>query len=246
MIELNTFSITARDPATGALGVAVSTKLACVGAMCPWVRAQTGAISTQSFVNPYLGIDGLRLLADGLSAQDALDRLIAEDPYRAIRQLAIVDREGRTAVFSGDECTEWYGHLVGDGFVVAGNMLVGEPVLAGMRRAFEESAGESLPERLVRALESGQAAGGDRRGKQSAALYVATTEEYGYVDVRVDDHPEPVTELRRIYEVVKRDLLPFIDLLPTRTKPEGALTPEVAAVTRSEVEAIPLDMSGTP
>lgn len=241
MIELNTFSITARDPRSGALGVAVSTKLACVGAMCPWVRAGTGAISTQSFVNPYLGIDGLRLLSDGLSAQETLNRLIAKDAFREIRQLAIVDRGGGTAAFSGDECTQWYGHIVGDGFVVAGNMLAGEAVLAEMRRAYEESPDEALEERLVRALEAGQAAGGDRRGKQSAALYVATTEEYGYVDVRVDDHPEPVSELRRIFEVVKRDLLPFIDQLPTRKNPGGDLTPEVAAAYRSDVEATPLN-----
>lgn len=241
MIELNTFSITARDPRSGALGVAVSTKLACVGAMCPWVRAGTGAISTQSFVNPYLGIDGLRLLSDGLSAQETLNRLIAKDAFREIRQLAIVDRGGGTAAFSGDECTQWYGHIVGDGFVVAGNMLAGEAVLAEMRRAYEESPNEALEERLVRALEAGQGAGGDRRGKQSAALYVATTEEYGYVDVRVDDHPEPVSELRRIFEVVKRDLLPFIDQLPTRKNPGGDLTPEVAAAYRSDVEATPLN-----
>jgi uncharacterized Ntn-hydrolase superfamily protein len=241
MIELNTFSITARDPRSGALGVAVSTKLACVGAMCPWVRAGTGAISTQSFVNPYLGIDGLRLLGEGLSAQETLDRLIAEDVYREIRQLAIVDRGGGTAAFSGDECTQWYGHFAGDGFVVAGNMLVGEAVLTEMRRAFEESSAEALEERLVRALEAGQDAGGDRRGKQSAALYVVTTEEYGYVDIRVDDHPEPVTELRRVFEVVKHDLLPFIDQLPKRDNPGGDLTPEVAAAYRADVEATPVN-----
>jgi uncharacterized Ntn-hydrolase superfamily protein len=240
MLEFNTFSITARDPKTGALGVAVSTKLACVGAMCPWVRGNTGAISTQSFVNPYLGIDGLRLLREGSSAQQALNRLIEEDPYRELRQLAIVDNSGQAAAFTGNECTQWYGHLIGEGFVVAGNMLAGEVVLTEMRRAFENSRDESLAERLVLALEAGQAAGGDRRGKQSAALYVATTEEYAQVDIRVDDHVEPVSELRRIYEVVKSDLLPFIHQLPTRANPAGELTPEVAAATRSEVESLPV------
>lgn len=240
MVEFNTFSITARDSDTGALGVAVSTKLPCVGALCPWVRPGAGAISSQSFVNPYLGIDGLALLADGTSAQDVLARLIEEDDYRAIRQVAVVDREGGAAAYSGDQCTNWYGHLIGDGFVVAGNMLIGESVVSEMRRAYESNASEAFPERLVRALEAGQDAGGDRRGKQSAALYVVTTEAYGYVDVRVDDHPDPVPELRRIYEVVKRDLLPFVDQLPTRANPTGTLTPEVAATTRTEVEAIPL------
>lgn len=238
MIEFNTFSITARDPETGALGVAVSTKLPCVGAMCPWVRGGVGAIASQSFVNPYLGIDGLRLLDEGMNANDALERLLAEDTYREIRQLAIVDREGGAAGFTGRECTDWCGHTVGDGFVVAGNMLTGEDVITGMRQAFEDAAGETLAERLMRALEAGQAAGGDRRGKQSAALYVATTEEYGHTDVRVDDHPDPVAELRRIYEVVKVELIPFVDQLPTRSNPGGDLTPEAAADYRANVEAM--------
>lgn len=181
-MDLNTFSITARDPEGTALGVAVSTRLPCVGATCPWVRAGVGAISTQSFVNPYLGIDGLRLLEDGLGGQETLDRLLAEDEYKALRQLAIVDRTGGVAAFSGEKCTKWFGHIIGDGFVIAGNMLAGEAVLSEMRRTYvERTAGESFAERLLRGLETGQAAGGDRRGKQSAALYVATTEEYGYV-----------------------------------------------------------------
>lgn len=237
MLEFNTFSITACDPETGALGVAVSTKLPCVGAMCPWVRAGVGAISTQSFVNPYLGIDGLRLLEEGLSAQAALDRLLAEDEYREIRQLAIVDRTGQAAAFTGNQCTQWYGQIVGEGYAIAGNMLVGEATVTEMERAFVESAGESLAERLVRALEAGQAAGGDRRGRQSAALYVVTTEEYGHVDIRVDDHPDPVAELRRIFGVVSEQLMPFIDQLPTRANPLGELTPEVAAAYRAQVEA---------
>lgn len=240
MIELNTFSITARDPHTGELGVAVSTALACVGALCPFVRGKVGAISTQSFVNPYLGIDGLRMLEEGLDAETVVNRLMEADEYAELRQLAIVDAQGKAAGFTGSSCTQWHGHIVGDGFVVAGNMLVGEDVLNSMKSAYESNSGESLPERLVLALEAGQAAGGDRRGKQSAAVYVAKQEEYGYVDIRVDDNPDPVRELRRIYELVKTDLLPFINDLPTRSIPAGTLTPEKAAITRNEVEAIPI------
>ncbi len=235
MIDFSTFSITARDPGSGALGVAVSTARPCVGALCPFAKAGVGAISTQGFINPYLGIDGLKLLEQGLSAQQALEGVIASDEYCDIRQLAVVDGEGRAAAFSGAESVPWYGDMVGDGFAVAGNMLVGEATLTEMRRAFEESHGEDLPERLVRALEAGQAAGGDRRGRQSAALYVVTTEEYGYLDIRADDNPEPVAELRRIFEVAKLELLPLVTQLPTRADPMGGRTPRMAAEYRQQL-----------
>lgn len=229
MIEFNTFSITARDPVSGALGVAVSTARPCIGALSPFVRARVGAICSQAFLNPYLGIDGMKLLEQGSSAHETLDRVLAGDEYREIRQLAIVDANGEAAAFSGSQCVGWYGDIVGDGFAVAGNMLIGEATLREMRREFLDSTGEDLPERLMRALEAAQSAGGDRRGKQSAALYVATTEEYGYVDIRVDDNPDPVTELRRVFEVVKREFLPFVSQLPTRANPKGNRTPETAA-----------------
>jgi uncharacterized Ntn-hydrolase superfamily protein len=223
-VLLSTFSITARCPQSEMLGVGVSTKFLAVGALCPFARPYVGAIATQSFVNPYYGIDGLTLLAEGLSAEEALRRLLAADEGREFRQVAIVDRYGRAAAHSGQECVRWFGHHVGDGYVVAGNMLTSELVVREMARAFDASAAEELPERLLRALEAGQAAGGDRRGRQSAALYVVHTEEYGYVDLRVDEHPDPVAELRRVFTVAQEQLFQFRPLFPTRANP-GATMP---------------------
>ncbi len=238
MLEFNTFSITARDPRSSALGVAVSTARPCIGALSPFVRARTGAICSQAFLNPYLGIDGMELLKQGLGAREALERVLSGDEYREIRQLAIVDANGEAAAFSGNQCVAWYGDIIGDGFAVAGNMLVGEATLSEMRRAFLDGMDEDLPERLMRTLEAAQAAGGDRRGKQSAALYVATTEEYGYVDIRVDDSPDPVVELRRIFEVVKQEFLPFVSQLPTRANPKGNRTPQMADEYGRQLDAI--------
>lgn len=227
MILLSTFSIAARCPRTGMLGVAVSTAVPGVGALCPFARANVGAIATQSFVNPYLGIDGLKLLAGGPPAREALDRLIADDPGRSVRQVGVVDASGRAAAYSGAECVPWFGHLVGDGYAVQGNMLVGEETLRALAASFASSAHEDLPERLVRALEAGQAAGGDKRGRQSAALLVVHEEEYPYIELRVDEHPDPVFELRRVFEVAKRQLLPFVTGLPTRRQPLGSLPQDV-------------------
>jgi uncharacterized Ntn-hydrolase superfamily protein len=228
MLELNTFSIAARCSRTGMLGVAVSTAVPAVGAVCPFIRPGVGAISTQSWVNPYLGIDGIRLLGEGLDAQAALDRLMADDPGRDVRQIGIVDAKGGSASWSGKDCTTWFGHRTGPDYAVQGNMLVGEPTILAMAEAFERGAGLMLAERLLAALEAGQAAGGDKRGRQSAAVKVYFKEEYPYVDLRADEHPQPVAELRRIFEVARHQLLPFVDGMPTRDNPLGDLPKEVA------------------
>ncbi len=193
-----TFSITARCPETGMVGVAVSTKLLCVGALCPYVRAGVGAVSSQSFVNPYIGIHGIELLATGTPAESVRDQLAEADEGRALRQFCIVDANGNAAAYSGNDCVDWFGDRVGAGYAVAGNMLVGEATIAAMAAAYERSSSEAFPERLVRALEVGQEAGGDKRGRQSAALKIAHTEDYPYIDLRVDDHSEPVADLRRL------------------------------------------------
>ncbi|MGD8150653.1 DUF1028 domain-containing protein [Ornithinimicrobium sp. Y1694] len=216
-----TWSITARCPRTGQFGVAVSTCVPAVGSLCPFAQAQIGAVATQSFVNPYLGTRGLQLLADGLSAQEVKEELLTFDPEPALRQFAIVDTQGRSAAFTGDQCDGWAGHHVGDGFVVAGNMLVGQDTITAAVEAFEHASAESLAERLVRALEAGQAAGGDKRGRQSAAVKVVSTEDYPLVDLRVDEHPDPVAELRRVFGVAQEQLFPFLDMLPTRDNPAG-------------------------
>jgi uncharacterized Ntn-hydrolase superfamily protein len=223
MPEVNTFSISARCARTGMLGVAVSTAVPGVGGICAFGKPAVGAISTQSWVNPYLGIDGLKLLEQGSTAQQALDVLIEADPGKDVRQLGIVDARGGSAAWSGSQCTNWFGHITGPDFSVQGNMLVGERTIQEMAEAFENSADLTLPERLIAVLEDGQSAGGDKRGRQSAALLVYRTEEFPYLSLRVDEHAHPVAELRRIFEVARYQLLPFVDGMPSRKNPMGDL-----------------------
>ncbi|MFA0737514.1 MAG: hypothetical protein LKKZDAJK_000602 [Candidatus Fervidibacter sp.] len=203
-VELaGTFSIVAFDPKTGDLGVAVASRVLAVGAVVPYAQGGVGAVATQAFANTTYGPKGLALLRKGLTPAQVLKRLLAEDKDREQRQVGIVDAKGRAAAFTGKKCLPWAGHLVGKGYTVQGNILAGEQVVKAMAQAFESTKGE-LAERLMAALEAGEAAGGDARGKQSAALLVVRKGGgYGgfddrYIDLRVDDHPEPVKELRRL------------------------------------------------
>lgn len=230
MFQFNTFSIAARCPRTGMLGVAVSTAVPAVGGLCSYIKEGVGAIATQSWVNPYLGIDGLKLLEEGLTAQDTLTRLLADDTGRDDRQIGIVDGQGRTAVHTGTSCVDWAGHIVGDGFTVQGNMLIGAATIEAMAAAAKASEAFDLPERLMLVLEAGQAAGGDKRGKQSAALKVFNREAYPWLDVRVDEHRNPVAELRRIFEIAKHQLLTFTKGMPTRANPLASLPSEVTSM----------------
>jgi uncharacterized Ntn-hydrolase superfamily protein len=214
-----TFSIAARCPRTGMLGVATSSKALAAGGIVPYCRAGVGAIASQSFANPYLGIDGLVLLEQGLPAERALERLIEGDPGRAMRQLAVVDKDGRAAAYTGERCIPWAGQVFGAGYVCLGNILAGEEVVQAMAQAFETTLMEELPERLIQALEAGQEAGGDRRGRQSAGITVVAEEAYALCDLRVDDHLDPVPELRRVYEVYKREEVPFLRMMPRRDDP---------------------------
>ena len=223
-----TFSIAARCPRTGMLGVATSSKALAAGGMVPYCRARVGAIASQSFVNPYLGIDGLELLEHGLTAERTLERLVEGDPGRDLRQLGIVDREGRPAAYTGDRCIPWAGQVSGAGYVCLGNILEGEEVVKGMARAFETTLVEELSERLIQALEAGQAAGGDRRGRQSAGITVVGEEAYPLCDLRVDDHPDPVIELRRVFEVCKSEAAGMRQIMPRRDDP----TPQWQATVR--------------
>src|SRR5579859_2491087 len=165
-----TFSIVARDPQTGMLGVAVTTKFFGVGSLCPFARAGVGAVATQALVNPTYGPRGLDLLAEGLAPDEVVARLLGADEGREHRQLHLIDAHGNVAARSGAECVDWFGHQTHDGFSVAGNMLAGPLVVSDTARAYLASEGVAFPERLIRALEAGQAAGGDKRGRQSAAL----------------------------------------------------------------------------
>ena len=196
---LATFSIAARCARSGDFGVAVSTARPAVGALVPFV-SRRGAIATQARVNTDLGRQGLALVDQGVPIAVALSGLLRADADQALRQLHGVD-EGGVFVHTGERCVPWCGHLVGAGFSAAGNMLAGERVIQAMAEAFTAAAEAELSERLVRALEAGQAAGGDKRGKQSAALLVASGDPRGYHNLRVDDHADPVAELRRVYEV---------------------------------------------
>jgi len=228
-----TFSIVARDPQTGMLGIAVTTKFFGVGSLCPFARAGVGAVATQALVNPTYGPRGLDLLAQGLSPSEVVDTLFGADEGREHRQLHLIDAQGRVAARSGGECIDWFGHHTFDDFSVAGNMLAGPAVVADTGAAFAASVGKPLAERLILALEAGQAAGGDKRGRQSAALLIVSTEVYPYLDLRVDDHPDPVIELRRLYAESQAEYLPFKDKLPTRANPSGifgkALTEAIIA-----------------
>ena len=237
---LNTFSIVARCPRTSRLGVAVSTAVPGVGSICPFVQSGVGAVSTQSWVNPYLAIDALALMRQGVAAAAALDTVIASDEGRALRQLGIVDARGEASAYTGADCTPWCGHRVGPGYAVQGNMLANETVLVAMQAAFLDAGDEDLAERLVRALEAGQAAGGDKRGKQSAALKIHGQEAYPWLDLRVDEHTSPVAELRRVFGVARLQLRPFIDAMPTRA---GSGAPMPAAVT-AMLALAPHDRSG--
>ena len=223
-----TFSIAARCPRTGMLGVATSSKALSAGGLVPYCRAGVGAIASQSFVNPYLGIDGLVLLEQGLAAERTLERLVEDDPGRDLRQLAIVDKDGRAAAYTGTRCIPWAGHIVGAGYACVGNILVAEGVVEAMAREFQNSISDELPERLIRALEAGQEAGGDRRGRQSAGMTVVNEEEYPWIDIRVDDHEDPVPELRRIYEIYRREEVPFLNMMARR----GDFIPHWDAVAR--------------
>lgn len=223
-MKLNTFSLAARCAKTGELGVAVSTKVPAVGAICPFVQPGVGAVSTQAWVNPYLGPRILAELASGLSAEAALKKVMESESDREIRQVGVVDARGGSAAYTGAQTDAWTGHRTGPDYSVQGNMLVSEATVTAMVEAFTRSAVDPLVERLMRALEAGQAAGGDRRGRQSAALVVYGNEDYPLADLRVDEHPDPVAELRRILEVAKKELFPFMRALPTKANPRGNFT----------------------
>ena len=216
-----TWSIIARDSATGQLGIAVATRFFAVGARVPHIAAGIGAVATQALVNPYYGIDGLKLLRQGRAPRDIVETLIAGDNGRESRQLHVMDAGSRIAAFTGRECIGWCGHIEGDGFSIAGNMLAGARVLDDTAKTY--AANEKLPfaQRLIAAMQSGEAAGGDKRGRQSAALLIYGEEEWSALDLRVDDHADPLAELERLEQVSRERWVHFRQFLPTRKNPAG-------------------------
>jgi uncharacterized Ntn-hydrolase superfamily protein len=204
-----TFSMVARCPKTFSLGVCTSSAASAVRSRVPHVEAEVGAIATQANTNLLYGLNGLKLLKKGFFPQIALENLLIEDADRETRQVIIIDKQGRTAAFTGKGTFNWNGHIIGEDYTVAGNMLVGSRVIEAMAQTFEDSEGK-LAERLMEALEAGQEVGGDRRGKTSAALVVANKEQNGtssFVDLNVDCHQNPVKELRSIFNVYMRSKL---------------------------------------
>jgi uncharacterized Ntn-hydrolase superfamily protein len=233
-----TFSIVAADPAAGDWGVAVASKFPCVGAVVPWAKAGAGAVATQSWANTSFGPEGLALMASGLPGEEALARLLGEDDGREDRQVGVVDAAGGEATYTGSKCMDWAGGVTGRGFAAQGNILVGEQVVADMSRAFSGTEGD-LCDRLLAALLAGDRAGGDRRGRQSAALLVVR--EGGgyegrndrYIDLRVDDHPDAPRELARVFDVYDTTVLIRNDpLLPATSELVTDLQRRLAALGR--------------
>lgn len=220
-----TWSIVAREPATGRFGIAISTKAFAVGAVCPWILAGIGAISTQAHTNPLLGALGLDLMARGVPVEAALATLLGRDEGRAVRQVHGVDAAGRVFAHTGPRCVEWCGHAAGTNVSVAGNMLAGPRVVSETLRVFEEGGDLDFPDRLLTALEAGAAAGGDKRGKQSAALRMFGAQPYAELDIRVDDHGEPIAELRRLYRIWAAERRPYMQTMATVENFSGIFDP---------------------
>jgi uncharacterized Ntn-hydrolase superfamily protein len=216
-----TWSIIAKDNEAGQFGIAVATRFFAVGARVPFIAARVGAIATQALVNPYYGVDGVKLLREGRSPQDIIATLTAADSGHAHRQLHIMNSAGDIAAYTGADCVDWCGHLKGDGFSIAGNMLAGPGVLDDTAAAYRANAALPFARRLIAAMRAGEAAGGDKRGRQSAALLIYGEEEWSALDLRVDDHPDPLGEIERLERVSRERWVPFSRFMPSRANPAG-------------------------
>ncbi|MFC2969588.1 DUF1028 domain-containing protein [Acidimangrovimonas pyrenivorans] len=216
-----TWSIVARDPETGALGVAVASRFFAVGALVPHIRAGKGAVATQAFVSPLWGIEAADRIARGEAAAKITADLVARDAGQSQRQIHMIDAAGRSAAHTGTDCIDWAGHLIGDGVSVAGNMLAGPGVVAETLKSYQANAALPFAERLMTAMEAGEAAGGDKRGRQSAALRIHRDQDYPWLDIRADDHADPLAELRRLYAVAQERFLYVAEILPTRENFSG-------------------------
>lgn len=218
-----TYSIVARDPVTGHLGVAVASRFFAVGTVVPHLRGRVGAVATQAFVNPTYGTDGLRMLAEGQAPAAILRSLTARDDGHPQRQVHLIGITGQPAAFTGAACVDWAGHLIGDGVSVAGNMLEGPQVVAETLRAYTAAIDKPLTERLLIAMQAGEDAGGDKRGRQSAALVVYRDQDYAWLDIRADDDADPLTELRRLFAVAQERYLHVAETMATRENPHGMI-----------------------
>jgi uncharacterized Ntn-hydrolase superfamily protein len=216
-----TWSIVARDPESGKFGIAVATKFFAVGALVPYIAPGAGAVATQALVNPFFGVNGLELLCAGHSAAATVRTLVTADAGRDHRQLHIMDRHGNAAAHTGTSCVAWCGHTSGEDFSIAGNMLTGPQVIEETAASYAAARALPFARRLIAALRAGEAAGGDRRGKQSAALLIHGDEDWPDLDLRVDDHPDPLAELERLEAVSRERFVPFTRFLPSKRDPVG-------------------------
>lgn len=216
-----TWSIIARDPETGHLGLAVASRFFAVGSAVPHLRGGVGAVATQAFVSPLYGVDGLAMLGEGMAPQSIIDTLTARDDGAQQRQMHLIDATGRNAAFTGTKCIDWAGHIVDENVSIAGNMLAGPQVLEKTLAAYRALSKAPLAERLLGAMEAGEAAGGDKRGKQSAALVIYRDQDYAWLNIRADDHPDPLDELWRLYRVAQERYLHVAETMPTRENPHG-------------------------
>src|SRR5256714_11705005 len=232
-----TWSLIARDPATGALGIAVATKNFAVGCRVPHIAAGVGAVATQALSNPFYGVNGIKLLREGRSGPEVVKALTAADDGREHRQVHVMDAAGRVAAHTGRECIDWCGSTTGEGFSVAGNMLAGPAVIGETAKAYVASSTLPFPRRLIAALKAGEAAGGDKRGKQSAALLIHGEEDWPDLDLRVDDHPDPLAELDRIERVSRERFVHFARFLPSKRDPVGITDRDVIEAELAKVAA---------
>lgn len=216
-----TWSIIAKDEHTGAFGILCASRALAVGAVVPYGAGRTGVLATQAFANPFFGIDGLRMLQEGCPSQDVVDALAASDDGRDHRQVHTIDREGRPAGFTGAACIDWSGGAIGPQVSVAGNMLAGPQVVEETLSAYLAAADLDFDERLIVAMEAGERAGGDKRGRQSCVIRIWSDAPFPSFDLRVDDSPEPLPELRRLWRLAHQGYAPFQRALPSRANPAG-------------------------
>lgn len=216
-----TWSIVARDPESSDLGVAVASRFFAVGSRVPHIRSHVGAVATQAFVNPHYGTEGLKQMTSGMAPQEVVDAMTAADEGRDSRQVHMIDAQGRQAGYTGSECVDWAGHLIEENVSVAGNMLAGPEVVGTTLESYLRHSELPMLERLLKAMEAGEAAGGDKRGRQSAALVIYRGETYPWLDLRADDHADPLSELRRLYAVAQERYLHFAEAIPTAANPSG-------------------------
>lgn len=233
-----TWSIIALNEKTGRIGIAVATKFFAVGSRVPHIKTGIGAIASQAFVNPFYGARGLAWLQAGSAPEDVIQHLTADDDGRDHRQLHVMDRDGRFAAYTGAACIDWCGHRIHDGFSVAGNMLAGPQVIEETARVFRESNEIPFARRLIAAMQAGEAAGGDKRGKQSAALLIHDDQDYSLLDLRVDDHHDPLAELARLERIARERWLHFRRLMPSKQSPSGIVDRAAleTAITKSIAE----------